>query len=156
MTGKIIIITFILFFVSFIRVFADTDIKAEVDKTSITIDQTLTYKITITSTEQNIPSPQLPKFKDFDVISKAQSSNFSLAANKVKTVLVYAFVLAPTRTGKFTIEPASVKVKKDTYSSESFEIEARQGKSKPRAPQKERPSLPQGLQPESEEPQIIL
>ena len=153
---KAIIVALILISTSYTKAFAETNIKAEVDKTSITADEAITYKITITSTDHKIPSPQVPKFQDFNVISRAQSSSVSLAQNQVKTVLVYAFILTPTRTGKFTIEPASVKIKKDTYSSESFEIEVTEGKIKPKSPQKERPSLPQNIQPESEEPQITL
>lgn len=146
--GKAIIIAIILVSCAFTKVFAEANIKAEVDKTSISMDETLTYKITVTSTDQKIPSPQVPKFQDFNVISRAQSSSVSISGNQVKTVLAYAFILAPTKTGKFTIEPASVKIKKDTYSSESFEIEVTEGTVKPKSPK--------NIQPESEEPQITL
>jgi hypothetical protein len=128
------------------NVFAETTIKAEVDKTSITTDDTITYKLTITSTEKKIPQPQLPGFESFSVLSQSQSSTLSFAKSNVETALTYAFVLAPTDVGKFKIEPSHVKSGGKTYSTQSFEIEVTKGKS----------PLPPAAQPETEEPQFTL
>lgn len=129
---------------------AETSLKAEVDKASITTDEAITYKLTIDSTDKNIPQPQLPKFAGFQVISQAQSSNISWLKNGIKTILVYNFILAPVDIGKFKIEPSSLKIKNKTYASDGFEIEVTQGKRKPKPP------LPEEPQPESEEPQVTL
>lgn len=152
------IITLSLIFIAlFIAVaFAQTSIKAEVDKTSLAKDEVLTYKLIITSLENNIPTPQLPKFTGFKVISSAQSSSLTLTKGNVKTIVVYVFVLIPTDVGKLKIEPSSIKIKNETFSTEPFEIEAKQGKPKTEAEQK--PPLPEGTQPEEPEepPQVTL
>jgi hypothetical protein len=130
---------------------AQTTIKAEIDKTNITTDDNITYKLTITSSEKKIPKPQLPEFKGFYVLREAQSSNISFAKNNIKTTVVYVYVLAPQDIGKFKIGPSTIKIQGKAYSSAAFEIEVKQGKAKPQALPEQKPSRP-----ESEEPQFIL
>lgn len=153
---KIIILTlsFIVFFSA--GAFAQTAIKAEVDQTKITTDDNLTYKIVVTSSEKKLPLPQMPKFEGFQVISSAQSSTLSFFKSEIKTILVYAYILAPINTGKFKIEVSTIKIKDKTYSTDTFEIEVTPGKAKPKVlPEKKLP-LPKKPQPESEEPQFTL
>ncbi len=136
-----------------IRAFAEITLKTAVDKKNITTDETVTYKLVITSTQQNIPAVRLPEFKGFKVLSQAHSSTASFMQSKVKTILVYAYVLAPEKTGKITIEPATLKLKNSTLSGEAFEIEVKQGKARP---QPKTGQVPGQSRPESEMPQVTL
>jgi hypothetical protein len=156
MKFKLFISTILLIFFSAANAFGEISIKAEVDKTSISTDETLTYKLIITSTDNEAPEPEVPKFTGFDVISQAQSSTFSYLKTGPKTILVLAFILAPNDIGKFKIEPSVIKLKGKNYSTDSFEIEVTQGKAKPQVPPEERPSLPEKFQPESDQPKITL
>ncbi|MFH1640636.1 MAG: hypothetical protein ABIA66_01595, partial [Candidatus Omnitrophota bacterium] len=70
-----LIILFIL--ISSVNIRAETNIKAEVDKSAITTDETIVYKLTITSSEKNIPQPTFPQFNEFIVLSQAQTSEIS-------------------------------------------------------------------------------
>ena len=152
-----IIVSLVIFVFAFIPLsFAEMSIKAEVDKTRLTTDETLTYKITITSSKENLPQTQIPKFEGFNVLSTTQSSTMEFIGNNIKAVLVYAFVLAPADIGKFKIAPSTIKINKQVYSTDTFEIEVTQGKIKPKAPPEEKPSLPGEPLPESEEAQITL
>ncbi len=137
-------------------VFAETSIKAEVDKTRISTDEILTYKLIITSTERKLPAPQVPKFEGFAVVSQAQSSTITSVKSNIKTILVYAFILAPIDIGRFKIGPSLIKIKNKTYSTDTFEIEVTQGKVKPKVPAEKKPSVPEESLPESEQPQITL
>jgi len=154
------VITLSLFFISLFAsaAFAQTSIKAELDKTSLTSEEILTYKLIVTSLEKNIPTPQLPEFTGFKVISSAQSSSITFTKGSVKTVVVYAFVLAPTDIGKFKIGPGTIKIENETFSTGDFIIEVKQGKAKPKVEPKEKPPLPEETQPEEteESPQITL
>jgi hypothetical protein len=136
--------------------FADTSIKAEVDKTSITTDDILTYKLTIATDERKLPEPELPDFAGFAVIYSARSSTVSFARNSVWTSVSYSYILAPPEAGRFTIEPGRIKARGKVYSSQAFEIEVKQGTSQPQTPQKVEPPQPQRHIPESKEPQITL
>lgn len=129
--------------------FAETSIKAEVSKTSISTDDALAYKLSISTTEKNLPEPKLPKFDGFEVVSQAQSSTLSIARNEMKSTAIFEFILVAAEAGKFKIDPSTLKSKGQTYSTDSFEIEVTQGKQKPKAPEEK-------TQPESEEPEYTL
>jgi hypothetical protein len=153
---KIIIYTVFFIFSFVISAFAETSLKAEVDKTNLTTDDALTYKLSISSSEKNIPLPEPPKFEGFEITSQIQSSSMSLAVGGIETKLSYVFILVPLDTGKFKIEPSVVNIKDKSYASESFEIEVKPGKSSPKL--KEKPSSPKNIPPQlnSEQPQINL
>ena len=138
---------FMIFMASLL--YAQTAIKAEVDKTKITTDDTLTYKLVITSSETQMPKPEVPKFEGFNVLSQAQSATFSLVSKQTKAIFVYAYILAPKEKGKFTITPSTLKLKNSVISSESFEIEVARGKNKPNP-------TPEKFQPQSQGPQVTL
>ncbi|MBU0503441.1 MAG: BatD family protein [Candidatus Omnitrophota bacterium] len=134
-------------------VFAETTIKAEVDKASLTTNDILTYKIIITSSEKYLSQqPEVSKFDGFNVISQAQSSTVSMVKSEVKTILVYAFILAPQSAGKFKIAPAVIKVKNKSISSQAFEIEVTQGSGEPK--KEEEPSEPEN-EPERSSPESL-
>ena len=135
---------------------ADTSIKAEVGKTSITTDETLTYKLTITSDEKKLPQPELPDFANFSVVYSAQSSTLSVAKNSTRTTVSYSYILAPLEAGKFTVGPGRVKAGDKTYSSQAFEIEVKQGVNQPQPPHKQEPPQPEEEIPESKEPQFTI
>lgn len=146
------VILSILFFT--FNAFAETSIEAEVDKLRMTTDEALTYKMTINSSERNLPLPKLPKFEGFTAVSQVKSSHMAFAEGGVKTVVAHVVVLVPEGIGKLKIEPASIKIKNRVYSSQAFEIEVAQGKTKPRP--KEEPSSPEEAPLKTQLPQIIL
>ena len=153
---KIAFLTIIFVFLFIAHAFADTSIKAAVDKLKLSTDETLTYKVTIISTDKRLASPQIPSFKGFSVLSQVESSNMSFVKNEIKTTLIYEFILVPTDVGKFKIDPSSIKILNKTLSTDSFEIEVTLGKIKPQAPPEQKPTPPEQGQPESEEPQVTL
>ena len=110
---------------------AQPSINASVDRVKLSTDETLTYKLTIAFSSKNIPQSKFPEFKDFYLVSEAESSTISFLKEGAKTILVYAFILAPKNTGKFSIEPAQIKTEGKTFTSEGFEIEITQGKIRP-------------------------
>jgi hypothetical protein len=136
---------------------AETAIKAEVDRPKITTDEALTYKLVVTTTERKVSSPKLPKFENFTILSQANSSTVTFMQGGAKTILVFAFVLAPKTTGKLKIEPASVESEGKTYATPELEIEVAQGKkTKPETPPKKgKPTPPRNILPQTE-PQYTL
>ena len=137
-------------------VFADSSIKAEVDKTAITTDDTITYKLTIISSEKKIPEPKFPSFEGFMALSQAQTSEISISKDANKTFVVYVFIIAPIKTGKLKISPAQILIAKKQLSSESFDIEVKQGKKQIQPKSEQEPNLPQEEPQGSEQPKITL
>lgn len=138
--------------------FAQTSIKAEIDKTILTTDEVLTYKLIITSLEKEIPLPQIPKFTGFKVVSSAQSSSVTFIKGSMKTIVVYAFVLLPEGSGKLKIEPTSIKINKEMFSTGAFEVEVRKGNAQPKAASKIKPAIPEEIpsQETDQAPQVSL
>lgn len=146
----------IIFFSFFTAAYAETSVKAQVDKTGITTDEALAYKLTVTSSEKELPLPQLPGFKGFAVASSAQSSQVRISAGKLENSAVYVFILYPQQTGKLKIGPSQIKIKGKVYSSEAFEIEVKQGKAKPKPKTETGPALPRKSLPEAGSPKTTL
>jgi len=163
-----IYIKFILFALLIFLIFAGqqakayVSIRAEIDKTSISRDETVTYKLSIISDEKNTPSPKLPDFSKFLVVSQNQSSTISIGKGNIKTKIVYIFILMPKTTGKLRIDSASIKIKNQTYYTDSFEIEVKEGESGlpsqvPYSPPSDSESpIPEESPYESESPKITL
>lgn len=154
---KTVLVSVILVFLFALTACAQVSIKAEVNKSKVTLDDILTYKLTITSELKNMPKPQLPDFSGFSVISQAQSSNISFEKAKFGIQLEYIYILRPVGTGKFTIGPSSIKIKGDTYYTDSFEIDVTQarGKLKPEL-DKGAPLPKQPPTPYSDQPKVTL
>jgi hypothetical protein len=151
----VLLVIFIFLFTAI--AFADTSVKAEVDKLSLTTDEGLTYKLVITSSAKKIPQPKLPKFEGFIALSNAQTSQISISSGTQKTLVVYVFILAPVEIGKLKIEPSQIEIKGKSYSSDAFDIEVKPGKVKPLDNKpKTIPSLPKESQPETEKQQLTL
>jgi len=151
---KFIILTILFGLIGIANSSAETTVKAEVDKTTLTQDGTITYKLIIASSEKQIAQPEVAGFNDFEVISQAQSSTISFVKGTAKTILVYAFILAPRKAGKLKIGPSSIRIKNKTYYTDSFEVEVT-GETLPE--RKPKQPIPEENQTESEEvPQYTL
>lgn len=130
---KRVIVVLIIVFGLAAAAFAETSMKAEVDKTILTTDNILNYKLTVTSSDKQIPLPQLPDFKGFRIITQAQSSSVNFTNGRAKTVFSFIFILLPVEAGDSVIGAASIKVGGDTYSTDTFKIKVSQGKPLPQA-----------------------
>ncbi len=128
-----------------LAVFAELAIYAEVDKTELTADGTLTYKVSITSSGNETLVPEIPEFEDFSVLSQMQSTQFSFAGTQAEKTFTYSFVLMPKRDGELTIKPAVIRVGDQEHSSDSFSINVSPGQTQ----------IPKGL-PKSGQPRITL
>ena len=148
----ILVILFIVFYLN--SVFAETTIKAGVDKTNITTDEIITYKLTITSTERKVPQPELPEFDGFRIVSQVQSSNIALMKKDITTSIVHTYILAPNKIGIIKIDSSKIKIDDEIISSEAFQIEVKEGKIKPE-PGEELP-LPEDNQEEFTQQPVII
>ncbi len=147
----------VIFAVCVLPVFAETVLKAEADKTSISTDEVVTYTVSITSTDRSVPVPSLPAFDDFSVLSSVRSSSSTFQKGALKISVVYSFVLAPRKTGTLTIKPVTLAIGKEECVSDTLKIEVKEGSRVPVSPKsRSDPSLPETDLPESDEPQYIL
>jgi len=110
---------------------ADISVKAEIDKKNLTTDEVLTYKVIVVYSKENPPKLKLPKLDDFRVISQVQSSSVQFSAEGKKNTTIFAFVLLPLKAGELQIKPAEVNSGKNSFTTDAFKIQVKQGKIKP-------------------------
>ncbi len=129
-------------------------VRAEVDKTLINMDELLTYKLTVTSSEKNIPA-KFPDFTDFAVVSMQESVSFQQGSKLTTRVLVV--VLAPRKTGKLEINSAQVTFLDKVYFSRRFRIKVQEiGAPKPDDPAAQQEPAPEPEIPDSSQSQYNL
>jgi hypothetical protein len=104
-------------------------ITAVADRTQISSDETILLSIVVQGSTQ----PVMPTFTGFNVVGSSQSTQISIANGDMTTQAVYQLRLQPTQTGGLTIEPVSVTLNSQTYTTQPIAIEVTQGSAQPAA-----------------------
>ena len=94
---------------------AGLQLTASVDKEDLSLDQYLTYKVTITGDNlKGLPRIKLPNFEqEFKVISSSKSNSFSIVNGAMSSAINYEYQLVPLKTGTLRIKPTTLKYQKN-------------------------------------------
>jgi hypothetical protein len=106
---------------------AQSPIYAEVDRASLTTDDTLTLKVTIASSLMNTPRPSLPNLQGFDLLGSSTASQISLINGEVSSQVVYSYRLMPREAGDLVIDPITVTINGQSYSTGPIPVRVIQG-----------------------------
>lgn len=132
-------ITHLLFPIS--QVFAsDISVSARVDKSELSIDDTLTLTIVIEGETRSLPSPELPVMSGFRTYSSSRSQNISIVNGEIFASTTFRYILVPQQIGKLTIEPVQIAYKGKIYETDPIEIEVTAGTGRRAAPAAQPPS----------------
>ncbi|MBS2023697.1 MAG: protein BatD [Deltaproteobacteria bacterium] len=98
----------------------DVELSATLDRDEIGLDDMVRLEITVTlSSKDTSGDLQLPGFRDFDIVGRAQSEQVSFAfsggAPTFRRTTVYAISLTPHRAGTLSIEAVRFVYKGHTY-----------------------------------------
>lgn len=98
----------------------EVELSAALDRDEIGLEDIVRLEVTVTvSSKGEGGELQLPAFRDFDVVGRAQSEQVSFAfsggAPSFRRTTVYAISLTPHRAGTLTIEAARFLYKGHTY-----------------------------------------
>lgn len=109
----------------------DLQISASVDHTNVPPVQEFTYTLRISSDSmKGLPSPQLPSFNDFEVLSGPNTSqSFQYINGAMSRELIYTVILRCLKPGEYTIAPAVVKLGGKEIKSQAIKIVVAQGSS---------------------------
>ena len=105
--------------------YAQSPVYAEVDRTSLSVGETLTLSVVVNSAYAG--TPEVPNLDGFQILSSSKSSQFSMINGQVSAQGITHFILAPTRTGALTIPPIPVEVDGQTYTTEPITIDVATG-----------------------------
>lgn len=130
---KTLLLSVVLLCLGFLNLYAQVEVKAEVNTTSVTLEEEIKLTVYVSANSTNIETPQMPSLPNFNIYSAGQSRQVSMVNGKVSAMMQYNYILTPRFAGKTTIEPFTVKVAGQEYSTEPIEVEViRQTPSAPR------------------------
>ena len=104
-------------------------ITASVDRTEISLQDTLQLTITVNGSKS--AQPVLPSMPQFQVQGRGQSTQVHIINGSMSTSGTYTYELFPKQAGTFTIGPATVVIDRKPYQSEPFTIKVVQQATEP-------------------------
>jgi hypothetical protein len=109
-------------------------LAATVDRTALSTGEILNLTVTITTDLATMPQPLMPSLAGFNVLGSSSSSQISIINGSITSQVVYNYQLQPTQTGDLVIEPISLTVNGQNYTTPPITIQVSQGSAAP-APQ---------------------
>lgn len=101
----------------------EINLSAAVDRNVISLDEPITFTVTVSGNIARVPKPKLPPIDDFDIFSQGTSRNITFINGKISSSINYTYSLIPKKTGKFTIGSCELTVKGNTFKTEPIDIE---------------------------------
>ncbi|MGB2698475.1 MAG: BatD family protein, partial [Candidatus Zixiibacteriota bacterium] len=111
----------------------DIHFKASVDRTQVTLDDQITFTVTVSGDVKSVPKPTLPGLDDFVIYSSGTSQNWSFVNGKMFSSVAYNYILVPKSEGKFTIPPLQMTLDGTTYKTQPITITVSEGTEEPEA-----------------------
>jgi hypothetical protein len=112
----------------------DIHFEASVDRTQVTLDEQITFTVTVSGDVKSVPKPTLPSLDDFVIYSSGTSQNWSFVNGKVFSSVAYNYILVPKTRGKFTIPPLQMILDRATYKTSPITITVSEGADEPETP----------------------
>jgi hypothetical protein len=138
MTRKIIysIIAIILLFLAAAPTYAQgqSPITATVDRTALSTGETLNLMVTVTTDLTTMPQPLIPSLAGFNILGTSTSSQINIINGAINSQVIYNYQLQPTQTGDLVINPISLTINGQNYTTPPITIQVSQGSGAP-APQ---------------------
>jgi hypothetical protein len=111
---------------------ADVRIDLRTDRTSLSLDDTLTLQISIETQGTGQPRVEMPALDGFEIVSqqvqRPMQFSFSFGAQAVvKSSTIYTFVLRPVREGTLVIKPARAEFEGQVKTTRPLEIQVGRG-----------------------------
>ncbi|HRQ37043.1 MAG TPA: BatD family protein [Chloroflexota bacterium] len=103
-------------------------VTATVDRNSVTTDETIVLSVVVNGFNAR---PELPTLTGFNVVGSSQSTQISVINGDMSVQGVYQFRLQPTQTGTLTIDPVTVTVNGQSFSTRPMQVEVKQGAAVP-------------------------
>lgn len=113
---------------------AQSSIRVEVDRTTLSTDEQLLLSVIVTSESATLPDPDVSNLQDFVIISRSSSTQISIINGQMTAQGVYNYILQPLKSGTLFIPPIPVTVSGQIYQSDPLQIEVTVGSTAPPTP----------------------
>jgi len=131
-------------FLSVAQAKAAFSISANVDKTTVRINDSLQLEVRVQSGSPNVPEPHIPQINGFEIYSSGRSQNISFINGRFSSSITFTYNLVPRFLGKIKIPPITVRYKGRIYSTQEIEINVVKGAISQTQSQKQRRRISQG------------
>ncbi|MCB0180442.1 MAG: protein BatD [Anaerolineae bacterium] len=109
-------------------------VTAQVDRAVVSTDETVTLSVTVNANASNLPNPTLPSLAGFNVVGTGSSSQISIINGSMSAQMVYSYRLQPYQAGDLVIEPVSITIDGQTYTTAPISVKVVQGTGQQAAP----------------------
>jgi hypothetical protein len=120
----------------------NSPVTAEVDRTSLTTDETLLLTVSVDTASGNPSPPVLSALDGFDVLGSSSGTQITIVNGDMRMQASYQYQLRPTRAGELVIGPITVEVNGQTYQTAPATISVAQGTGQPQPAQPTMPQFP--------------
>ena len=104
-----------------------------VDRASLSTDEFLTLTVTLDAAVSNPPNPTVPALEGFNIVGSSSSSQISIINGAMTSQQSYSYRLQPYQAGALVIEPVTVTMGGQTFSTEPITVQVSQGTGQPQA-----------------------
>lgn len=103
------------------KAFADVTYTASVDKTKITLEDTI--NLSLTASGGTPEEPDIPETKGLEFVPRGTSSQMQITNGSFTSTETYNFQVIPKASGKLTIPSITTQINGTTYSTQPINIE---------------------------------
>ncbi len=122
---------------------AQSPVTVNVDRTSLSTDEVLTLQVIVNSDAGQPSQPVLPPLDGFELLGSSSGTQISIVNGDMSTQVIYSYSLHPTQKGQLVINPITIQIDGQMYSSQPIQIEVSQGTGQIQpAPSQGIPSMP--------------
>lgn len=102
---------------------SEISVSARVDKSKLSIEETLTLTIVIEGESRSLPTPQLPAIEKFRTYSSSRSQNISIVNGEIFSSVTFRYILVPQEVGQLTIPSFEIAHKGQIYETSPIQVE---------------------------------
>lgn len=118
---------------------SDLTLTADVDRTTVSMNDTLTLQLTFSGGRISVPQPTLSDIPGFRATFAGQSQNINYVNGHISSQVVFTFALAPQSPGEHVIPSVSMTVGGETLTTNPIPIKVVSGSAGPSPAAGEKP-----------------
>ncbi|MFN2139645.1 MAG: BatD family protein [Candidatus Promineifilaceae bacterium] len=125
------ILTLLLLSVMALPALGQSPVTAEVDRNFLSTDDALVLTVTIDTGAGDAARPTLPTMNDFQILGSSSGTQITVVNGDMTVQETYSYSLRPLREGALVIDPVTVQINGQTYTTDPITVEVTQGTGQP-------------------------
>ena len=107
--------------------FGQSPITAEIDRNNISTDEAIILMVSIDTSAGPSSQPGLPPMPDFQIVGTSSGTQMQMINGTTTVKSTYNYTLRPLQAGTLTIDPITVLVNGQSYTSQPISVNVSQG-----------------------------